>query len=155
MEHFVELVRKYLGLIEARGSLSADALLRQAASLLPQIYASGLDLPDLSPTSEVASPHVDSPRRELADILGTRDVYSEVFDPRTKDEAIQTTLSDDLSDIFTDLKRALIEFDSGNVNHAVWSWRFTLAGHCGDHIVDAMRVIHRHIHEDVFRLAPG
>jgi hypothetical protein len=92
---------------------------------------------------------------ELAQMLGTRDVYSEVFDPRTKNAAIQTTLSDDLSDIFIDLKGALTEFDSGRVDNAVWSWRFTLAGHCGDHIVDAMRAIHRHIYEDDFRLAPG
>jgi len=92
---------------------------------------------------------------DLATMLGTRDVYSEVFDPRTDVEVIQTTLSVDLADIFVDLKGPLADFDSGRINDAIWRWRFTLAGHCGDHIVDAMRAIHRHIHEDVFRLAPN
>jgi hypothetical protein len=155
MEHFVELVRQYVELIDSRRHISADVLLRQAGKLLPQIYASGLDLPDCAPTSREAPPHVESPMTELAAIPGTRDVYAEVFHPIKDVEAIRTTLSVDLADIFIDLKGPLVDFDAGRVDDAIWSWRFTLAGHCGDHIVDSMRAIHRHIHEDTFRLAPG
>jgi hypothetical protein len=92
---------------------------------------------------------------DLARLLGPWDLYSEVFDPCKETEAIHQTLSDDLADIYIDLKRELSVFDGGAVDDAIWSWRFTLAGHCGDHIVDAMRVIHRRIHEEVSRLAAG
>ena len=157
MDQFLQLVRDYVALIESCHSSSALELLRGIARVLPALYAAGLDLPDRSPTSGEAPAFADiqSPMADLARLLGAWDVYCEVFDPCKDTEAIHQTLSDDLADIYIDLKRELDAFDGGAVDDAIWSWRFTLAGHCGDHIVDAMRVIHRRIHEDVLRLAAG
>jgi len=155
MDPFVKLVREYLELIDSRGRLSALELLRRAASLLPRLYAAGLELPDRRPVSDQVSGDVESPMKDLSRILGAWDVYSEVFDPYVHSEAIETTLSDDLADIYVDLKQELGDFDAGRVDDAVWGWKLTLAGHCGNHIVDAMRAIHRRIHEDDARLAAG
>jgi hypothetical protein len=155
MDLFVTLVREYLELIDSRDRFSALELLRRAATILPRLYAAGLELPHRSPVSAETRGDVESPMMGLSRILGVWDVYSEVFDPREDGEAIKTTLSDDLADIYVDLKRELEGFDAGQVDDAIWGWKFTLAGHCGDHIVDAMRAIHRRIHEDDTRLAAG
>jgi hypothetical protein len=42
-----------------------------------------------------------------------------------------------------DLGNSLVTFDAGNQAQAIWQWKFDIAGHCGDHIVDALRSIHR------------
>ena len=62
-------------------------------------------------------------------LLGSYDVYSEVFDPIVEEAAIKHTLSDDLSGIYTDLKRPLVKYDSGeesNQRIAIWQWKFHL-----------------------------
>ena len=83
-------------------------------------------------------------------VLGKYDSYFEVFDPAFDTDAIQTMLSDDLSDIYTNLKRPLIKYESGeepNQRIAIWEWKFNIQTHCGDHLVDALRPIHRLVYD--------
>lgn len=61
-------------------------------------------------------------------------------------------LSDELSDIYVDLKPALLKYDPGdemNQRLAIWDWKFTLQIHWGHHLVDALRPIHRLLYEDL------
>jgi uncharacterized protein DUF5063 len=78
-------------------------------------------------------------------LMGNYDVYSEVFDPVCEEEVIKATLSDDLSDIYTDLKRPLFKYDSkeeGNQLIAIWEWKFHMKIHWGHHLVGALCPIH-------------
>jgi hypothetical protein len=141
------LVREYLGLIDRASDLPPYELLDRCAKLLPRIYVAGLELPDIEPDDAAGPPSVDSPIATLATRLGRYDHYWEVFDPYVDEPAVVGSLSDDLADIYIDLAAALLEYDAGRIANAHWMWRFDLHGHAGDHLVDALRALHRLMHD--------
>jgi hypothetical protein len=147
-EKFIVVVKEYLALIDGAAGYTAHALLRQCAILLPEIYSLGLQLPDVEPKHiGVHRTRLESPMKTLTDLLGDYNRYKEVYDPLCDVDLIEPTLSDDLADIFLDLQSPWEDFQRGNKEDAIWSWRFSIRGHCGDHIVDSLRVIHRLVHD--------
>jgi hypothetical protein len=74
------------------------------------------------------------------------DQYWEVFEPfaKNKPDPIYGSISDDLADIWCDVKEGLSTFDSGNPNcmkDAVWHWRFSFGSHWGYHVAGAIRAL--------------
>lgn len=51
-------------------------------------------------------------------------------------------LSEDLADIWRDLKPPLLLFDAGHIDAAVWEWRFHFQAHWGAHATAALRALH-------------
>lgn len=154
VEQFVKVVRKYLALVDGLPTPTTRDFLYQCALLLPQIYHLGQQLPDVElpekDPPEEETEGVQQPMGRIMKVVGKYDLYAEVFDPVFDTEAIKATLSDDLSDIYIDLKRPLIKYESGDEAHqrlAIWEWKFNLQGHCGDHLVDALRPIHRLVYD--------
>lgn len=147
LDDFVGLVRDYKALVDDPGGSTAHGFLRSCASVLPRIYAAGIALPDVEPEDEDVDRSVASPMRNLGALLGRYDSYLEIFDPYVDEEPVRGLISDDLADIYLDLVNPLASFEAGRVRDAVWAWRFNLRGHCGDHIVDTMRAIHRLVHD--------
>lgn len=143
VDEFVALVREYVDLVDRANEKTAHAFLRSCAAVLPRVYAAGLELPDVEPMDEDLAPAVESPLSRVRKLLGRDDNYSEVFDPYVDEPPVVGSLGDDPADIYLDLARPLRTFDAGRVTDAVWEWRSGLRGHCGDHLVDAMRAIHR------------
>jgi Domain of unknown function (DUF5063) len=149
VEQFVELVRKYVALIEALPGQTAREFLLECAVLLPQIYSLGCQLPEVDlPEGDSVEPEphtIGSPMGKIMGLLGKYDMYSEVFDPVFDHEALTATLSDDLSDIYRDLKDSLEKYDGNEETgrrEAIWEWKFNLQIHWGHHVVDALRPIH-------------
>lgn len=143
VDEFVALVREYVELVDRASAIPAYAFLRSCARVLPRIYATGLDLPDVEPGDEDVAVVVASPLADIKNLLGSFDYYSEVFDPYFDEKLVVASLSDGLADIYLGLAEPLGAFDAGRTADAIWEWRFNLRGHCGDHLVDAMRAIHR------------
>ena len=147
IEAFVALIREYRAIIDGADDRAAYTLLRRCSTLLPRIYAAGLTLPDVEPEQQsVDAAAVESPMHRLGALFGRYDSYLEIFDPYHEDEPVRGLISDDLADIYLELVEPLGAFEAGHIQDAVWSWKFSSRGHCGDHIVDAMRAIHRLIH---------
>src|SRR5262249_15809828 len=151
---FVELVRQYIALIDGLERRTAREFLQECAVLLPHIYSLSHHLPDIevsetdSAEEQLTSPK--SPMGKILELLGKYDRYSEVFDPVFETEAITSTLSDDLSDIYIDLKGPLILYESeidANQKEAIWQWKFNMQIHWGHHLVDALRPIHTLIYD--------
>lgn len=141
------MVREYVSLIDRCESSSAHELLTACSRLLPRLYAAGLELPDAEPTlTDVEFPAPPSALGKLQALLGRFDLYHEVFDPVSEEDSIPASLADDLADVYLDLARPLAGYDSGATADAIWEWRFSMQGHCGDHLTDSLRVIHRLIH---------
>ena len=150
IEQFVALVRQYLVLVDGLPGPAARDFLLECAILLPQIYSLGQQLPDVELPDEdpleAKTESVDCRMGEIMKLLGKYGTYSEVFDPVYDTDAITASLGDDLSGVYLDLKRPLIKYESGaepNQRIAIWEWKFNLQTHCGDHLVDALRPIHR------------
>jgi hypothetical protein len=143
IENFLSLIREYVCLIESTDSFSAHQLLSKCAVLLPQIYSLGCQLPDIEPESdEIVTYEVSSPKGVLSSKFGKYDMYWEVLDPLFKNEVGAGTLSEDLAEIYMELKGPLIAYEKGQESDAIWEWKFKIKSHCGDHLVDAMRIIH-------------
>ena len=141
---FVQKVRNYVALIDGASELRAYDILVRAAILLPEIYATGMTIPEVEPvTDEIVAFSNAVVMEILQGKMGKYDSYFEVFDPTEDEKPVVASLSDDLADIFLDLMGPLVAYDRGQRLDALWEWRFNIRSHCGDHLVDALRTIHR------------
>jgi hypothetical protein len=147
IENFLSLVREYVGLIESANSLTAHQLLYKCAVLLPKIYSLGLELPDVELRSDDTVTYEGNPPTGIGSKLGKYDLYWEIFDPVFEKEVVAGNLSEDLTSIYMELKGPLIAYEKGEASDAIWEWKFNIKSHCGDHLVDALRTIHRLIND--------
>ncbi len=82
--------------------------------------------PDVGP-----DPDLDAMRLRLAEMLGNVDTYSFVFDPYVP-EVVESNLSDDLTQIASDLENGLRHYRSGRVLEALWWWQFSYVSSWGN-----------------------
>lgn len=154
VSHFAKSAQEFCSLLEKSASVSDREFVQQAAYLLATLYAAGLSLPTLDnePEEQQASiedtsfEHTSEIERQTGQKLGKHNLYWEFFDPYDQSSPLTNTLSDDLSDIYGDIKRGLIAYQKGtarSVSAAVWEWKFHFIIHWSDHAVDALRAIHR------------
>lgn len=69
--------------------------------------------------------------------------YCFVFNPLDESdrEAILTTIEDDISGIYEDLKEGVALCDAGRYSDAIWEWRFAYYSHWGRHVAHAQAAI--------------
>jgi hypothetical protein len=68
--------------------------------------------------------------------------YWEIFNPYVQEEPVAASLSDDISDIYQDVKRGIILYEQKDQTQAIWQWKFHFEIHWGNHAVDAVRALH-------------
>ena len=76
----------------------------------------------------------------IAEILGSVDTYSFVFDPYLPDVVV-SQLSDDLASIATDLENGLRHYRVGDLAEALWWWQFSYLSDWGERAASALRVL--------------
>jgi len=136
---FADAARRYCAFVERATALSRDQRLRDARALVAELVAAACRL---------SGPFVDGPDRPAmaarADWPGFGDLdwYNDV-DPYRGDGITTNQLSDDLLDIYHDLREGLALYDAGHPGAAGWQWRFHFEARWGAHAVDALRVLHR------------
>jgi hypothetical protein len=88
--------------------------------------------------------HDARPRAYAAAARLPLDLYRDVADVTALNsgELVTRSLADDLADIHGDLAAGLRSYDAGQLDAAVWEWRFGFAHHWGAHAVNATRVLH-------------
>lgn len=82
--------------------------------------------PDVGPDADL-----DAMRLRLAEMLGNVDTYSFVFDPYVP-EVVESQLSDDLTQIASDLENGLRHYRSGRIMEALWWWQFSYVSSWGN-----------------------
>ncbi len=84
--------------------------------------------------------------RQIVNWLGDEYPYRIAFDPLEleESEAVIATLSDDLSDIYRDVKPGLraLQHSPNTIDGIVWEWRFSLLTHWGRHATGAIQALH-------------
>ncbi len=124
---FLLKVRGYVALIEGAADLRAYDILVQAAILLPGIYALGMTIPNVNPkTEEPVAYDGPSVMGILLDKFGKYDAYFEIFDPTEDKDRVVGSLSDDLADIYSNLKGPLDAYARGQRSDALWQCRFNI-----------------------------
>ena len=145
-KHFAEIVRRYCSWAES-ASVGFDVDMQTAQSILAELHFAILDLRNDDFEDDVELENVSTEQWKIVKERFTNlpiDGYWLVFDP-TKDresETVFTTLSEDLADIYRDLKYGLLLFDAGHIAKATWEWKFNFQIHWGRHLVDAQKVIY-------------
>jgi hypothetical protein len=150
---FRETAKKFCEFIETHKSYRKKEFLTLCAMSLSELYNHALSLRQLISDGEDDSvPQVQhdewaSLSDSLKQKLGDDDVYTVVFDPTNPepDDPVEATLSDDLADIYRDLKNGLMFWDSDSqsgLEEALWEWSFGFEHHWGQHLTKALSAIH-------------
>ncbi|GKQ34403.1 DUF5063 domain-containing protein [Streptomyces sp. A012304] len=94
--------------------------------------------PDTGPDADV-----DELRENLARLLDPVDVYSEVFDPYEPRKApVPARISDDLTDVITDLRHGMAHYRAGRTSEALWWWQFSYFSNWGSTASATLRALH-------------
>jgi hypothetical protein len=144
-QEFLALATEFCTLVNRDEDVSQRSFVESLCSVLPRLYAAALALP-----AAVADDEFDFETEEdrtavyarLSDRLGPANVYWLVLDPfaRKKQEVGAGALTDDLGDIYWELREALAD-PRGEA--AAGDWRMNFEIHWGDHVASAFFPLHR------------
>jgi hypothetical protein len=165
-----EVARRYCAEIEAVSQRTAIEFLRRMNQLLPELYWRASLLHevdpwtdddaelDIAPMLDAAQENdVDEVRQEtltisqsLSDVLGLLDSYQSVVDPLSVRSAGEGWMSNDLADIYLDLRHEL-NHDTGSgerESERYWHWHFEFVHHWGVfHLPPALHAISWLVHQ--------
>ena len=93
--------------------------------------------PDTGPDLDV-----DELRERFAVLLDPVDVFSEVFDPYEPRKApVPARISDDLTDVITDLRHGMAHYRAGRTSEALWWWQFSYFSNWGSTASATLRAL--------------
>ncbi|MEO6695512.1 MAG: DUF5063 domain-containing protein [Ignavibacteria bacterium] len=162
---FIETVKTYCTVVENYNNYSQKEFLYEIQKSLTHYYHCGFLLPESSNTSKLIdgaheikmNTHLRlfwNCNSNLYKKLDGNDIYYTNFDPydskAEKSEIIICHLSNDLAEIYEDLKSNLEGFFKNDVfskQEALWQLKFDWKGHTGDHLTFAFRAIHWKLQE--------
>ena len=149
VQEFSSTVREYCRFIEEDEATRSREYVLRCLQLLLTLHLQALKLPELG-TGTSASRIEMEKWKGIKDRIASkldRDSYAMIFEPFDESpEPILGSLSDDLGDIWKDLKEGLLQFDVGTklgIENASWIWRFGLEYHWGTrHSAHAIGALH-------------
>jgi hypothetical protein len=139
---FVCRAREFCVFVEKADTLAVIDRMLSARQHLLELYTAAVALPSIEPPDGTKSPGSPDPPQNWSG-FDAFETYWEIFDPYDLQEAVAGSLSDDLLDVYRDLRRGLALWDCHHDAGAVWEWKFHFDAHWGDHAVDALRALHR------------
>ena len=144
VERFAEIVRRYCAWAES-ASADAHTEMQTAQKLLAELHFFVLALPDNEFGDDVELEDVTTEQwKAVRDKFANLPVdgYWTVFDPSQveENETVFALLSDDLADIYRDIKYGLVLFDAGHISEASWECKFNFNTHWGRHLLNAQKV---------------
>jgi len=148
---FSAKARQYCAFVEdtraTNSWIFAQACLTEALGL----YHLALRLPEVAPARGDLLEGINHEdwtvvRENLARRI-SRDLYWMVFEPLVSEppEPVVGSLTDDLADIWRDLKPGVEAIGSGttdSIRDVVWHWRSSFESHWGNHAVSAIGALH-------------
>lgn len=137
----------------AQAGMTRSDFLGQLTKVLPLVYVKAALLPDLQesgmgePTEVVTEEDYEEVRQQVWRLLKADDEYLEVFTPdmQYSEGAVTRTISEDLADIYQDLKNFVAVFADRNeaaMQEAVIKVKENFAHYWGQRLVNAMRPLH-------------
>jgi Domain of unknown function (DUF5063) len=143
---FENVARQYCSWAETQPGTPDDELLL-AMRHVAELYTAALRIPETDPEPDAPERFVDKSSHAAVyrrfQVLPLQE-YGEVFHATALPPEAPTVgdLADDLLDIYADLKSGLLHYDAGNVQQAVFQWRFSWGIHWGRHATSALRAMH-------------
>lgn len=151
----VTVSAEYCVFVEKMGeqATSRRSFLDKISKVLPLLYVKAALLPDLEEVGfdeleeMVTEEDYEEVRKRVWHLLRADDEYLEVFTPEMQysEGPMMCTISEDLADIYQDLKNFVAAFASQNeesMNNAIVKVKENFRSYWGQKLVNAMRPIH-------------
>jgi hypothetical protein len=150
---FVSVATGFCNLLEHAENLDRDLFVNVTLHILPLLYIEASMLPKIGLINEEEPEHYvtedmyETLRLKISEILAEKDDYLEVFTPDMiySDTPIRQTISEDLTDIYTDIKDFLFVSEQGvneTMNDALFICLENFGTYWGQKLVNTMRALH-------------
>ena len=150
---FVTVAAEYCGFIERSREVGKQSFVDTALKILPLLYLKASLIPECELMGEddletfVTEDDYEYVRRSIAKVMGPQDDYLEVFHPDMaySDTPIKKCISEDLADIYQDLKDFISVFQLGlnvTMNDSLYVCKEHFAEFWGQRLVNTMRALH-------------
>lgn len=150
---FVAVAVQYCGFLEEFADDNSQKLVDWSSKILPLLYLKAAMLPDVDllsdedPEVTVTEDAYNYICMKLQDALGKDDAYLEVFVQEMKysDTPIAASVSENLADIYQDLKNFISIYEHGvteTMNDALFACTEDFKTYWGQKLVNALRAVH-------------
>jgi hypothetical protein len=150
---FVTVAAEYCVFIERNDIQDSKEFVDVAIKILPLLYLKALLIPkceqigEYDPETFVTEDDYEFVRTKINGILAHKDDYLEVFmeDMKYSDTPIKRTISEDLADIYQDLKDFISVFQIGfniTMNDSLFLCKEHFAEFWGQRLVNALKALH-------------
>ncbi len=150
---FVTVAAEYCGFVERARTFGSADFVDTALKILPLLYLKASLLPSCEAFEEdeletfVTEEDYELMRMSIANVLGAKDDYLEVFLPDMvySDMPIKKCISEDLADIYQDLKDFISVFQLGynpTMNDSLVICKEHFSEYWGQRLVNTMRALH-------------
>ena len=156
MEKFVKIAKEYVSWVEDKNRKSSDDI-QYVHDMLLSLYATAFTLKYHPETAELEEPRIS--HEEWKSIMQSFshlpfDYYQEVFDPLdfSDSDPVTASLSDDLADIYRDLKPAVLAYDKGKVREAEDDIKRNFEIHWSEHAISALKAIRQYLETNIWKI---
>ncbi len=150
---FVRTAAEFCSAIEQTEKVKLVDFVDQIHKLLPKIYYAATSLPEMDSQFEdlgqkfVTEEQYETLRTKLLTKLGQYDAYEEVFDEARVEfeDSVGESISEDLSDIYQDLKDFILLFEQGTnevMHEALWECKQSFQSYWGQKVTNVLRPLH-------------
>ena len=151
---FVTIAAQFCNFLEEAQGMEREEFVDTALKMLPLLYVKALLLPEMEKMDEddeletcVTEETYSLMNAQLADIMGDRDDYLDVFveDMKYSDQPVTRYISEGLADIYQDIKDFIFVFKQGvnrNMHNALATCQENFRLYWGQKLVNTMRAMH-------------
>ncbi len=156
---FTTTSNAFCAALETVDDVDRRQFLEELQKLLPELYLTVLQLPDLENIFEegnekfVTVDDWNSIHDSILLKLTHFDDYLEVFDKKMEEseEPVSRSISEDLADIYQDIKDFLMLYRIGTnelMNDAIWECKQNFETYWGQKSVNVLRAVHNLVHNE-------
>ena len=157
---FVTVANEFCRFIEGLSNEPAPDFLLKVQKILPLLYLKTSVLPVFESDEEVLLEKFVSEvdynflQQKIMNLLGGYDDYKEVFDQgmQFSDQALPASISENLTDIYQDLKDFVMSYQVGNdliMQEALWECLNNFRTFWGQKLVNCQRAVHELVYGDI------
>lgn len=151
---FVTVAAQFCNFLENAQDMEREEFVDTALKMLPLLYVKALLLPEMELIDEddelenyVTEESYSLMNAQLADIMGDRDDYLDVFveDMKYSDQPVTRYISEGLADIYQDIKDFIFVFKQGvnrNMHNALAKCQENFRLYWGQKLVNTLRALH-------------